>query len=55
MLKKGPFVVEYFVIVGSLVICNLSYAIMEFNSYMCHMQLKMNCIQQLQNDNFLLV
>ncbi len=35
--------------------CNLFYVTMEFNSYMCCMQLKINCIRQLQNDNFLLV
>jgi hypothetical protein len=38
-----------------LVVFNLSYAIMGSSSCICCMQLKISCIQQLHNDNFLLV
>ncbi len=38
-----------------LIVCNLSYATMGFNSCMCCMQLKISCIRQLQNHSFLVV
>jgi hypothetical protein len=36
------------------VMCNLSYAITQFCSCMCRMQLNINCKRQLQNPKFLL-
>jgi hypothetical protein len=36
-------------------VCNLSYTTMGSSNYMCYMQLKISCIQQLQNDSFFLV
>jgi hypothetical protein len=38
-----------------LVMCNFSYATMGSSSCMYHMQLKMNGVQQLQNDSFFLL
>jgi hypothetical protein len=38
-----------------LVVCNLFYATMGFSNCMCCIQLKISCIRQLQNDNFILV
>jgi hypothetical protein len=35
-----------------LVVCNLFYATMGSNNCMCCIELKISCIQRLQNDNF---